>query len=182
MPSLPPGTPESDEFRGFDEARTIMWCYEARARVCERLNLTSFIADETVAAVHVENTSRADRVFLTAFNDDGRLISADTLYVDDPSQRLDVTPEFDHDYTDMKAAKGSELEQAIEREDGWVINMRALRDFDHLVDRRATQRAVFLAHLSDMMASGQARGFLLGRDVDSDDPDDPDEPTASEAA
>ncbi|WP_030894284.1 hypothetical protein [Streptomyces sp. NRRL F-5053] len=178
MTSLPPSTPGSDEFRGFDEARKIMWCYEARNRVYERLGETSFITDKTVAAVHVENTSRVDRVSLTAFNDDGRSVGADTLYVDDPSQSLDVTPEFDHDYTGMKVATGSELEQAIGGEDGWVINMRALRAYNQLADRRATQRAVLLAHLSDMMANGQARGFFLGDDNDRDEPDEPD----SEAA
>ncbi|MEU6263703.1 hypothetical protein [Saccharopolyspora shandongensis] len=162
-----------NEFRGFDEARTIMWCHEARARVQERLGHTSFLADEAVVAVHVENTSRADRIFLTAYDRDGRLVSADTLYIDEPNQRLDITPEFDHDFTRMRFPAESELEQAIAREDGWVINMEVLRDHDLLADRRATQRAVLLAHLGDMMASGQARGFLLGQAGDSDEPPAP---------
>lgn len=168
-----PGASGSDGFRGFDEARTIMWCYEARARVHERFGHTSFLADETIAAVHVENTSRADRVFLTAFDPDGMVVSSDILYVDEPNQRLDVTPEFDHDFTGMEVAEGSELERAIAGENGWVVNMRVLREHDPLVDRRATQRAVFLAHLGDMMKSGQARGFLLGQSSDTEEPEEP---------
>ncbi|WP_424863059.1 hypothetical protein [Streptomyces sp. MMS24-I29] len=175
--------PASDEFRGFDEARRLMWSYEARSRVYERLGFTSFLTDEAVMAVHVENTSRADRVFLTAFDQRGRRISGDTLYVDDPSHRLDVTPEFDHDFTRMKIPRGSELDRAVAREDGWVIDMRVLREHDPLADRRSTQREVLLAHLADMMASGQVRGFLDGQPLgEVDDEDDTDEPTSSGAA
>lgn len=163
--------PTSDEFRGFDEARTIMWCYEARARTHARLSETNFLADDAVAAVHVENTSRADRAFLTAFDRSGRLLRGDTLYIDDPSQRLDVTAEFDHDFTRMAVAAGSELEEAVAREDGWVVNLDALRDYDPLEDRRTTQRAVLLAHLGDMMANGQAKGFLLGKHEATEDSD-----------
>jgi hypothetical protein len=151
----------SDEFRGFDEARSIMWCHETRWKVRSRLSQTDFLSDDVVVAVHVENTSRADRIFLSAFDGAGRFMRGDTLYVDDPSQRIDVTPEFDHDFTGMAIPEGSELERVVAREDGWVINMPALRDYDPLEDRRVTQRAVLLAHLGDMMASGQAKGFLF---------------------
>src|SRR6184192_3457703 len=163
----------SDKFRGFDEARTIMWSHEGRARVHTRISETSFLANQAVVAVHVNNISRADRVDLTAFDRAGHVVGGDTLYVDDPSQRLDVTPEFDHDFTSMPVPEGSALQQAVIRENGWVINMEVLRDYDRLADRRATQRAVFLAHLSDMMASGQARGFLLEQLSDADEPDEP---------
>ena len=162
--------PPSDEFRGFDEARSIMWCYEARSRIYARLSETDFLANDAVAAVHVENTSRADRVFLTAFDRSGGLLFGDTLYIDDPTQRLDVTPEFDHDFTGMTVAAGSELEEAVELENGWVVNLDALRDYDPLEDRRTTQRAVLLAHLGDMMASGQARGFLFDKHDAAEDP------------
>ncbi|MFI9629287.1 hypothetical protein [Streptomyces sp. NPDC052042] len=180
--------PTSDEFRGFDEARRLMWSYEARSRVYERLSLTGFLADEAVMAVHVENTSRADRVSLTAFDQRGRRIGGDTLYVDDPTHhRLDVTPEFDHDFTRMRIPRGSDLDRAVAREDGWVIDMRVLREHDPIADRRNTQREVLLAHLADMMASGQVRGFLNGQPLDEetgevDDEDDTDGPTSSGAA
>jgi hypothetical protein len=64
-----PGAVEPGGFQGFDEARRIMWCHEARARVRERLELTVFIADTGVSAVHVDNTTRADRVLLTHLRD-----------------------------------------------------------------------------------------------------------------
>lgn len=155
-------TSNYNEFQGFDEARRIMWCHEIRVRVLERLVLTSFIADSTISAVHVDNTSRADRIHLTAFDLAGGMLRGDTLYIDEASQHLDIAPEFDHDFTGMAVAPGSELEAAINREYGWVINMTALRAYDLIADRRATQRAVLLAHLPDLMNRGEARGFLLG--------------------
>lgn len=169
--------PASDGFRGFDEARTIMWCHEARARIHTQLDQTAFLADERVHAVHVDDTTRGDRCFLTAFDPAGTRLSADTLYIDDPSQRLDVTPEFDHDFTGMAVPEGSDLRATIAREDGWVIDMAALRAYDPLEDRRATQRAVFLAHMGDMVTTGQVRGFSLSASSDDssarlDDEDD----------
>ncbi|MGW6604823.1 hypothetical protein [Streptomyces sp. NPDC055036] len=165
-----PEASSSDEFKGFNEARHSMWCHEARARVYERLGLTTFIVDTDVAAVHVDNTTRADRVSLVAFDKAGQQVGVDTLYIDEPGQRLDIAPEFDHDFTDMDVVPESQLEQAIARENGWVVNLTALREYHLEADRRATQRVVFLAHLQDMLKSGEARGFLLGRD-ESDDSD-----------
>ncbi|MFE4834469.1 hypothetical protein ACFRAU_07285 [Arthrobacter sp. NPDC056691] len=175
MNALQPEASDSDEFPGFEEARTLMWCYEDRARTHARLNQTDLIADESVVAVHVENTSRADRVFLSAFDREGRLLRGDTLYVDDANERLDVTAEFDHDYTGMPVAEGSELKEAIARENGWVVDMHALREYNPGDDRGNTQRAVLVAHLGDMMASGQARGFLLGKDDVAEGPGHADE-------
>lgn len=163
--------PASDDFRGFDEARRIMWCHEARIRAHTRLSQTDFLDDERIAAVHVENTSRADRVYLSAFDSQGHLMAGDTLYIDSPFERLDVTPEFDHDFTQMHVPADSQLEQLIDEGTGWTIDMSALRTYEPLVDRRATQRAVFLAHLGDMMNSGQARGFLFGGDALPGTPD-----------
>ncbi|NUQ96182.1 MAG: hypothetical protein HOY79_06325 [Streptomyces sp.] len=160
----------SDEFKGFNEARRIMWCHEARTRVYERFEQTDFIGDAIVAAVHVDNTTRADRVFLVAFDKAGQQVGVDTLYIDEPNQRLDIAPEFDHDFTGMDVVPDSQLDQAISRENGWVVNLKALREYDPLADRRATQRAVFLAHLQDMMTNGHVRGFLFGRG-ESDDAD-----------
>ncbi|WP_353712326.1 hypothetical protein [Arthrobacter sp. K5] len=155
-----------NEFRGYFEALRLLSHHEGRARTHARLSRTDFLADESVVAVHVENTSRADRVFLSAFDRHGRLLRGDTLYVDYANQRLDVTAEFDHDFTGMTVLEGSELKAAVTREDGWVIDMHALREYDLAEDRRATQRAVLLANLGDLMASGQARGFLLGQHSD----------------
>jgi len=155
-----------DEFRGYFEALRLLSRHEGRSRTHARLSQTDFLADGSVLAVHVENTSRADRVFLTAFDCEGRLLRGDTLYVDYANQRLDVTAEFDHDYTGMVVPEGSELKEALARENGWVIDMHALREYDPVEDRRTTQRAVLLAHLGDMMASGEARGFLLGQSGD----------------
>lgn len=164
--------PTSDEFKGFEDARKIMWCYEARSRTRSRLEETSFLDDTRIMAVHIENTSRADRVFLAAFDYSGDELTGDTLYIDLPTQHLDVTPEFDHDFTGMTVPTGSALEGAIARENGWVIDMAALREYEPIEDKRATQRAVLLAHLSDMMATGQARGFLLGKHEMGDDSGD----------
>ncbi|MGW3973898.1 hypothetical protein ACWEFD_32000 [Streptomyces ardesiacus] len=158
----------SDEFKGFNEARRIMWCHDARARVYERFEQTSFIGDTNVAAVHVDNTTRADRVFLVAFDKDGQQVGIDTLYIDEPNQHLDIAPEFDHDFTGMDVIPDSPIEQAISRENGWVVNMTALREYDLLADRRATQREVFLEHLKDMMKKGDVRGFLFGRGESGD--------------
>ncbi|BAS11865.1 hypothetical protein AHiyo8_01680 [Arthrobacter sp. Hiyo8] len=152
----------ADEFKGFNDARRIMWCHEIRARVIERLELTSFLTDVAIAAVHVDNTSRADRVYLTAFDAAGRQLRGDTLYIDEPGQHLDIAPEFDHDFTNMAVTPGSDLEATVNREYGWVINMQALRAYDLIADRRTTQRAVLLAHLPDLMNRGEARGFLFG--------------------
>jgi hypothetical protein len=155
-----------DEFRGYFEALRLLSHHEGRARTHARLSRTDFLADESVVAVHVENTSRADRVFLSAFDRHGRLLRGDTLYVDYANQRLDVTAEFDHDYTGMPVPEGSELKEAVTRENGWVVDMHALREYDPAEDRRTTQRAVLLAHLGDLMANGQVRGFVLGQSGD----------------
>ncbi|WP_394941151.1 hypothetical protein [Psychromicrobium sp. YIM B11713] len=152
----------ADEFKGFNEARRIMWCHEMRARVIDRLELTSFLTDFSIAAVHVDNTSRADRIYLTAFDSGGRQLRGDMLYIDEPSEHLDIAPEFDHDFTNLAVTLGSDLEAVINREYGWVINMRTLRAYDLTADRHATQRAVLLAHLPDLMNRGEARGFLFG--------------------
>ncbi|NEA19752.1 hypothetical protein [Streptomyces halstedii] len=163
-----PEASSSDEFKGFNEARRIMWCHEARTRVYERFKQTSLIGDPNAAAVHVDNTTRADRVFLVAFDKAGQQVGVDTLYIDEPDQHLDVASEFDHDFTGMDVVRDSQLDQAISRENGWVVNLEVLRTYEPLADRRATQRAVFLAHLQDMMRNGAVRGFLFGRGESGD--------------
>ena len=123
----------SDEFHGFHEAERLMSHHRSRARIRERLSCTDFLSDDDVAAVHVENISRADRALMSAFDRAGRQLRGDTLYVDDPSQRLDVVPEFDHDYTGMAVPDGSDLAEAVCREDGWVVDLNALREYDIVV-------------------------------------------------
>jgi hypothetical protein len=172
MSNLQPEAPSPGEFQGYNKARCLMWCHEARARVFERLNKeTAFIKDTSVEAVHVDNTKLADRVFLTAFDDEGRVVSGDTLYNDEPDQRLEVASEFDHDFTHMEVPPGSDLEKVVAREDGWVVNMEVVREYDVVDDRRKTQRAVVLAHLPDLMKRGEARGFLLGQDEPDEEAD-----------
>ncbi|MBD0673944.1 hypothetical protein [Streptomyces sp. CBMA156] len=163
-----PEASDSDEFKGFNEARRIMWIHEARTRVYERLGQTNFIRDTNVAAVHIDNTTRADRAFIMAFDKSGQQVGVDTLYIDEPNQHLDIASEFDHDFTGMDVVPDSRLDQAISRENGWVVNLKVLREYEPLADRRATQRAVFLAHLRDMVKSGGVRGFLFGRGESGD--------------
>ncbi|MYR59098.1 hypothetical protein GTY54_23625, partial [Streptomyces sp. SID625] len=115
-----PEASDPEEFIGFNEARRIMWCHEARVRVYQRFEQTSFIGDANVAAVHVDNTTRADRALLVAFDNFGRKAGVDTLYIDDPRQHLDIAPEFDHDFTGMDVVPDSQLDQVISRENGWV--------------------------------------------------------------
>lgn len=149
----------SDYFDGFFKAERLMNEYQSRARIHERIATTRYLEARDVAGIHVQNTARTNEIVLTAFDALGSLIDTDTLYVYGASQRMDVTPEFDHDFTNMPIPASSDLERAIAAEDGWVVNMAALRAYDPLADRRATQRAVMLAHLGDMIASGQVRGF-----------------------
>lgn len=157
--------PAFDDFRGFDKARTILWCHEARHRVHAGLSQTDYLSDEAVCSVHVDNTTRGDRCFLTAFDVGGRKIGGLTLYVDVPEQRLDIVPEFDHDFTNMPVPDDSDLASIVEGESGWVIDVDALRRYDPLQDRRDTQRGVLIAHLADMTADGRIRGsFRPGSD------------------
>jgi hypothetical protein len=159
-----PAPLSSDEFPGFENARAIMWCYETRVRTFSRMRETSFIEDLSIMAVHIENTIRADRVQLTAFDRTGSAVHSDTLFVDDASQRLDITPEFDHDFTRLLVPIGSDLAEIIKTETGWVANMAELRRYDLQQDLRQTQRAVLLAHLGDMMRNGDAKGFIFGQE------------------
>lgn len=162
-----------DEFAGFNEARHIMRCHEIRSRAFLRLNETSFVHDTNVMAVHVNNTTRTDRVLLTAFGTSGRRIATDTLYVDDPTQRLEVASKFDHTCTQMRVPLMSDLSESIDRANGWVLDMAEMRRYCIHGDRQATQRAALMAHLPDLMSDGQVRSFDIGgslhdRDSDSD--------------
>lgn len=155
--------PDADEFVGFNEARRIMWCHEVRSRTFTRMTETTFIANPRVSSVHVDNTARTDRIFLSAFDHDGVQVGSEILFVDDPTQQIDITPEFDHDFTQLVVRPGSQLADAVNQCNGWVINMEALRAYDLELDRRTTQREVFMAHLPDLMSAGQVREFSIGK-------------------
>lgn len=139
---------------GFEKARRIMWCHELRARVHERLAQTSFIDDPEIVAVHVLNSSDADRVILTAFDRSGRRVGQQSLFFHQRGQYLDIAPEFDHDFTGMSVPAASELSAIVGSITGWVINMAPLRAYDVAEDRAATQRELLLAHLPDLVFAG----------------------------
>jgi hypothetical protein len=164
-----PPTPNGDEFAGFAEAQRLLSCHQGRTRTLERLAITDFFDDEAVVAVHVDNIARADRDFLTAFDAEGHRVGSDVLYTDEPGQHLDLTPEFDHVVTGLDVRAGSELAALADAEEGWIIDMEVLRGYDPVADRRGTQKAMVLAHLADMLGTGEARGFVLGS------PEPPDE-------
>lgn len=157
---------DGSSFRGFDQARHVLWCYEARARVYNRLFMTSFLADPTVLAVHVDDWRRPDRVFLTAFDHEGGQCGGDTLYNGDDLRSdcgLDRVIDFELVDLDVEVDERSDLASCLGA-DGWIIDMRKLRSYSHDADRRATQKAALLAHLQDMLADGDARALLFGKD------------------
>lgn len=157
---------DGPSFRGFDQARHVLWCYESRARVYNRLFMTSFLADPKVLAVHVDDWRRADRVFLTAFDHEGGQFRADTLYNGDDLRSdcsLDRVADFELAGRDLgpDVDERSDLVSCLGG-DGWIIDMRKLRSYNHDADRRRTQKAAVLAHLQDMLADGDARALLFG--------------------
>jgi hypothetical protein len=159
---------DGSPFRGFDQARHGLWCYESRARVYNRLFVTSFLADPKILAVHVDNWRRADRVFLTAFDHNGGQCGADTLYNGD-DLRSDCSLDRVVDFEVVDPDLGLDLDErsdlaACLGKDGWTIDMRKLRSYNHDADRRSTQKAAVLAHLQDMLADGDARALLFGED------------------
>lgn len=162
-----------DKFAGFNEARRLMRSHELHARAFTRLEETSFIGDLRIAAVHVDNSTRTNRLFLTAYDHHGQQVATDTLYVDDPTQRLEVASKFDHTATRMRVPLMSDLSESIDRANGWVLDMAEMRRYCILGDRQTTQRAALMAHLPDLMSDGQVRRFDIGgsiheRDSDSD--------------
>lgn len=146
-------------FSGFDQARHALWCYEARSRTHRAVESTSFIDLSTAVYIHVDTLSRLDRSVLTAFDGDGYVIAADTVYLDD-GVRLESIIDFDAAVTGLAVAADSPLaKRAI---DGWVIDMAALRMYDLLADRRSTQKEMALALLRDMVIDGDARALVFG--------------------
>ena len=158
----------SNEFTGFDQARHTLWCYEARAHVYLALSHGTFFADGNVAFIHVDNTTRLDRCILTTFDAAGNTLGADTFYNDD-ARGLEAVSDFVFNTPthsgDLIAHSG--LTQLSD--DGWVIDMSALRSYDIIADRRATQRAMVLTLLQDMVVDGDARALLFGSELKGSD-------------
>lgn len=144
------------EFQGFDLARQLMANYEKRACVAEHLELTPFLDNRQVVAVHVDTAFRADRVPVTAFDLAGKPVGHDVIYIDDPCQVPWPVPSFDASALGMAqtAPEGSALQAAL-RADGWVVHLERLREYNIDDDRRTTQRKIFVAHMQDMIATGQ---------------------------
>lgn len=152
-----------DEPAGFTHAAHLLFCHTARRLVHQRIHdETVFFDDASVSAVHVDTSFRLDRHALTAFDAAGRQIGADTLWVDDPTQWLAITPEFDHDRTGMCVPKASALAELIAAETGWVIDMQVLRGHDRLADCLRLEHQVVLAYLGDLSQAGMAREVNLG--------------------
>lgn len=148
---------------GLDEARHALRCHDARAHVRTTIETQTVLLEvEEIALVHVDDVSRADRVNLTAYDAHGRHVGGDTVYNDD-QRGLPLVPEMSAYYTGVDVPAGSDLAEA--GEDGWVLNMNVLRDYDAGIDRLRTQRTMVLAHLQDLVCQGQARGFILDQDL-----------------
>lgn len=158
--------PTSDNFTGFDQTRHALHSHEARVHVYLTMANSIYFIDERVAFVHVDNTSRLDRMLLTAFDDAGSQLGSDVIYNDD-GRGLDEVPEFSPRLTGLMVSTDSALGRLTE--DGWVIDMEALCSYDILADRKSTQRTMALALLSDMIVDGEARCLLFGSDLSGSD-------------
>lgn len=154
----------SNDFTGFDEARHTLWCYEARAHVYLALSHGAFFADHNVAFMHVDNTTRLDRCTLTTFDADGHALGADTFYNDD-SRGLEAVSDFVFNTLAHRGDLAAHADLTQLDDDGWVIDMAALRDYDIIGDRRTTQRTMVLALLRDMVVDGNARAMLFGSEL-----------------
>ena len=154
--SKPQSSPDKSD--GFDGARRALWGWEARVHAYEVLAKAVFAEDPRIEFIYVDDWSRADRMDLTAFDASGAKIGGDTVYNDD-GRGLPVTYEFSINASGREIPKASDLAHASEN--GWVIDMAALRAYDPVADRRQTQRSVVLANLSDLIASGDVRHFLF---------------------
>ncbi|MFG1857456.1 hypothetical protein ACGFJT_36865 [Actinomadura geliboluensis] len=152
-----PGSPT-----GFDQARHVMCRYEARSHVNDTMARTTFLSDERIAFVHVNNSSQLGRLVLTAFSGNGARLGVETININD-GRGLDLAPEFSHLYTRAAVPADSDLDRA--RKSGWIIAMDALRAYDADADRRKTQRTAIVAHLQDMIQDGDARCFLFGESL-----------------
>lgn len=151
-------------FEGYDSARRLMFDHEDCTRTITLMQSTDLFDDLGVASVHVGAGTRADRIQLTGFDVIGRIIDHAVLYIDDPSQQLGICPRFDHAFTRMHVVEGSALAARILADEGWIIDMEALRDYDVVMERRTTERAMFIALAKDMVRGGQLKTLFMGID------------------
>lgn len=147
--------PPSDNFRGFDRARQLIWCHETRLRVHHYLSGIDVIDNCQIRSVHIESTSWPAVATLEEFDKYGCEIGEHVIPFVSPDEHLPIASEFDHDFTQMNVPAGSDLELAIKADTGWVVDMDALRRYDPIVDRNAVQRDSFVAFLGDMVRTGQ---------------------------
>lgn len=157
----------SNAFTGFDQARHVLWCYETRAHVYRTLEINPLMADGNVAFLHVDN-ARCDRSVITAFDARGDHRGADTIY-NDEARGLEPMSDFVLNPTTSQITPAADSELSQRDEDGWIIDMALLRDYDITADRRATQRTMTLALLQDMIVDGDARALLFGSDLKGSD-------------
>lgn len=158
----------TDDFTGFDQARHALWCYEARSHVYFTFGYSVFMTDDGIDFIHIDNTSRAERFVLTTFDANGNHVGGDIIY-DDDRRGLDAVTDFVFDpHADQNHLTATSALAQV-GEDGWIVDMNALRKYDIFDDRRATQRAMVLALLQDMIVDGDARCMLFGSDLKGSD-------------
>lgn len=144
---------------GFDRARTLVARYDARVLVYEVLSDTSFLDDSRIAFVHVDNTTRADRMTLTGCDALGSRVATDVHY-DDFGRGMQVVPEFSLYCSGAQLVPTSDLDTLSP--DGWIVDLSLVRGYDQSADRSTIQRASMMEHLKDMVADGSVRSLGLG--------------------
>lgn len=154
-----------DNYRGLNETRRLLDSYDKRVSLYAQLKAVGLFHDLFVRSVHVDNSQRADRCELTAYNFKGSVIRACTVFRDEPAEELVLVPEFSSMFTNMTVQPDSELAEMVDK-DGWIIDMMALRTYDPVTDRQATQREIFLSIFPDVMQLGMVRGFMSQRPED----------------
>lgn len=152
-----------EDISGFDRARTILARHDARTLIYEMLVATDFLDMSAITFVHVDNTSRADRMTLTGCDALGNRLATDVHY-DDDNTGLWIVPEFSLYYSGTTPVPTSELDTLSQ--DGWIIDLSIMRQHDVDSDRRTTQRAIMLALLGDMIADGSVHALALGLNTD----------------
>lgn len=150
-----------DSLTGFEEARYALQRHDSRQHVLYKLNESGLLADPQVHRVHVDHTSRLDRAQLTGFDREGRRVASVVAY-NDENKILADCPDFQDTYGIQQANAGSDL--AAASVDGWLIDITALAAYDPEADTRKTQRAMVLAHLRDMVGSGEASCLIFGEE------------------
>lgn len=148
---------------GFHHAKMLMTGHNARVRTHHAFEAhTSALNDFTMMAAYVHLERRFDRAEITFFDHTGAIASADTMYFDDFTERLEITPDFDHVYTNMEIPENSDLAQLSVSYPNWLVDLNKLRQYKPAHDLRRTRRRMFLSLAKDLVLSGEitASGFL----------------------